>query len=784
MRNIEEIAAEEEARLRQINKIRIEFFFIFLGTVFSGWGWTLFYQGQMGKGSLLIVLSFLFFGFGWNLYRSIHFSLLSIVSGLLAGTGGFVLYYSTRLPSFYWGKDPSFWLAIHGGAVVEPVWSPVSYLLGQAVCFLMPWKQFSLLPELSGIIFSVTMFFLMQEFISRMKNKTALNVILGWLVCGTLAVSYPFWNPATMGSGLTSGLGLLLFLLQRTLLNQENRPWNALYLLLGLLASVHPLWGILGFLNHLGSLDAEGSKLKRHWVPLILGLSPYGWIVLRENRFFPSWGGDHAFFEFFRSWHFLWVNHKEQDWALLPALASFGWVSSVLLALLIVFWLLNFLKGKSGNKAVTSAMEFWIWIFSAVGGILFFSKTTELEGPVFPWFLAGAGIFFVRLVERAAEKRFLSFFSSSKIFGIAAIGLLPALAACLLPGQSCLRGQLFFPEQHAVNLLQLLGKRSVLVCDDPFEAMACLEARLMDPIAPSAVILEQKYLNQRWYVAQCIAHEPELLFSTADIPIDSALKSLVANNCDDWAIHWALSALPGDWKAPKAIPTILTQEFEGKASASDNLTNFQYRYDLTDLPQNPSEADAQTARYFFRYITGFNELGKYLMNGGRYSDAIHAFERAIKLDSSYSEPKFYLKQMYSQKNILEAAEMEFEKTVKNHPERIDSLMKDLEEAQKDKDESKTVMLLDEMIHLNAKLADAQYQLSKIYDQQGRSQDAKSLLEASVRANPQQLEAQMRLGHTMARLGNRIKAEEAFRAVLSIDPQNKEAQVEIWKLLNK
>jgi tetratricopeptide (TPR) repeat protein len=172
------------------------------------------------------------------------------------------------------------------------------------------------------------------------------------------------------------------------------------------------------------------------------------------------------------------------------------------------------------------------------------------------------------------------------------------------------------------------------------------------------------------------------------------------------------------------------------------------------------------------------------MNRGRYTDSIHAFERALKLDPTYVEPRNYLAQMYSQKNILEAARLEFEKIVKTHPQRITELLKEIDQAQNQKNEAETATLLDTMIRLNAQLADTQYQLSKIYDRQGRTQEAKDLLEASVQSNPRQLEAQMKLGHLMAHLGNRIMAEEAYRAVLTIDPQNKEAQVEIWKLLNK
>jgi len=111
-------------------------------------------------------------------------------------------------------------------------------------------------------------------------------------------------------------------------------------------------------------------------------------------------------------------------------------------------------------------------------------------------------------------------------------------------------------------------------------------------------------------------------------------------------------------------------------------------------------------------------------------------------------------------------------------------MKDLEVAQKDGDELKIVRSLDEMIHLNSRLADAQFQLSVIYDRQGKFRESKVLLESSVASNPKLIEAQLTLGRLMAKAGNRIKAEDAFRAVLGVNQENKEAQVELWKLLNK
>src|SRR5207253_2064722 len=133
--------------------------------------------------------------------------------------------------------------------------------------------------------------FALQDLFSQLRNQTALNLGLAFLICGCAAVSLPLWNAGTLPSGLISGLGLLLFLFQRALLSLEERPWKALCLLLGLLMSVHPLWGLLGLVNHLSSLDMEGKDWRGQAFPVLLVLTPFVWIVLRAGAFFSSWVG-------------------------------------------------------------------------------------------------------------------------------------------------------------------------------------------------------------------------------------------------------------------------------------------------------------------------------------------------------------------------------------------------------------------------------------------------------------------------------------------------------------
>lgn len=155
-----------------------------------------------------------------------------------------------------------------------------------------------------------------------------------------------------------------------------------------------------------------------------------------------------------------------------------------------------------------------------------------------------------------------------------------------------------------------------------------------------------------------------------------------------------------------------------------------------------------------------------------------------RLDPSDQSVLADLNQIYSRQNILEAAQIDYEGVIKSHPQQIDQIMKALESAQFRRDETEASDDLGQLVKLNAELADAQYQLSKIYNQQGRTLEAKALLEASVQVNPKQIGAQLALGHSLEKTGDWNQAEEAFRSVLTVNPQNKEAQVELWKLLNK
>jgi tetratricopeptide (TPR) repeat protein len=777
MRNIEQMAADEDFRLREEKAERVRGIFLLLGWGLGVWGWYRFSHENLGSGALAVILSLVFFSLRWNAVKSMSVTTKSFALGFLASGMMLTLYLFTALPSFYWGQDPAFWLAVHSGAVTEPVWSPLVYLLGEAASYLFSSEAMSILPCLSAVVTAMALFMAAQELFSNFLTEKNFNLIFIFVSCAALGLSRPFWNAGTMGLGLVSSLGLLLFLLFRHLLQLEKKYAPISFLLLGLLWSVHPLWGFIGFFYFWTESPYIRRIFNNLW-PLFLGLSPYLWIFLRRGKGFFSWGGNSPALEMFKESPELWVNHFLKDWSWTGAAQAFGWEVAALLVLVLALGLYNWLMGV----ATISRTDFWIWLFSGLAAFLFYSDSTDYLGATSLWFVTGIlGFLSFSFERRAGSAWGLSSKNSLGLFSF--LGVLLTCALSWLPGQSYFRSQYDFPQQHVLNLVKALGPRTVLVCDDPFEFNGALAARWMEPQSPTAFILNQNYLDKRWYVAQWIDQEPEFFFSTITGPTDSILKSVILNNQSQWQIQWSRSELPPDWKEPDAGSAVLTQLFQSESNMMDPAS-LQFRYDLSLVPVNNADLDSRSRRYLSRYVEGFKVLGQQLVAQQRYREAIHAYDRAARLDPLDQSVNAALALIYSQHNILEATQIDCENIVKSHPQQIDQMMKSLDDAQSRKDETLAADDLGQIVKLNDELAEAQYQLSQIYSQQGRTQEAKALLEASIQINPKQVEAQLALGHSMEDAGDWEKAEEAFRSVITVDPQNKEAQVELWKLLNK
>jgi hypothetical protein len=297
-----------------------------------------------------------------------------------------------------------------------------------------------------------------------------------------LGLSRPFWNAGTMAIGLVSSLGFLLFLMLRHVLHLEKKHAPISFLLLGLLWSVQPLWGAIGLLVFL----TESSYIRKtweNWWPLFLGLSPYFWIVLRRGKSFFSWGGAHPFWELVRGSGELVINHFLNDWSWWGATEAFGWEVLALLVLALALGLVNWRAGV----ATISGTDFTIWFLCGITAFLFYSDSTDYLGVTSLWFVTGMVGFLSFSFERRVG--WASGLASKE--GLGVMSLLGVLLTCglsWLPGQSYFRSGYGFPQQHVLNLVRVLGPKSVLVCDDPFEFNGALAARWMAPFSPTALI--------------------------------------------------------------------------------------------------------------------------------------------------------------------------------------------------------------------------------------------------------------------------------------------------------
>jgi tetratricopeptide (TPR) repeat protein len=779
MRNIEEIAVEEEIRSRRGQRQVMRKVLTVAGLGMGLWGWILFSQGSMGPGALWITLSLAALLAAWGAHRLHPFPAFAWGGAFLVSLPVFLLDALTQAPSFYWGRDPDFFLAVQAGEVVRPIWSPLVYLAGQAASFVFP-SGFFTLPMLSVGLTALSFFCLALWWFALVRDRKPRAFLMIFLLACAAALSRPFWDAGTIASGSVDLLGLLLFGWQRLLLNAGEARGENVGLLSGLLFSTHPAWGLLGLLNLILADHREFENKTRAFFFFILGLTPFFWVTLRPLQFFPSWGGSAPFQELFWEAPKLLSDHLRFDWNLLQSLSFWGWALVPLLAAALFF--------RAAGGAPPPKRDFWIGLTALGLATLSASSASERLGPTALWAVAAL----VENLIRAGEKQYDRKSGGGLSQGIWTLGVgaaaLLACAAVWMPGQACVRNGFLFPQAHALNLIRGMKPQGVLVCEDPFEAGACRAARLSEPLTAGVIILDQDELNQKWYLSQIIGKDSGLLFSKINGSTQSILDDLIVSNLDSRELDWAVPRLPGDWNGPVAVPTLLTERFTLTPPSADEVEDAQARCDLSELLRAKSfaETDGLTRHYYHRYVEGFDNLGEWLLSRRQYSAAIRGYERALSLDPDDSVSKQSLALIYTQDNLLEAARMDFEKIVKTYPARLKQVMGEMDrvKTRNGENDAQVISLLNETVRLNSVLADAQYHLGELYQKEGNVKAAQNLLESAVRMNPQRLESQMALGLLMEQTGNRQQAEEALRGVLKIDPQNKQAQTELWKLLNK
>ncbi|HVM31547.1 MAG TPA: tetratricopeptide repeat protein [bacterium] len=780
MRNIEEIAAEEEIRSRRRNRRILRKALNGAGLGLGLWGWFIFAQGDLRTGAFWIVLSFAAFLAGWGAHRFHSFPLFAWGGALLVSVLAWTLTGLTQAPSFYWGRDPEFFLAAQSGEVTRPLWSPLSTLLAQAWSFVFRGDFFTL-PFLSVVLAGLCAGTLSLGWFSlaREKSVRSFAVTLG-LACAVF-LSRPFWDAGTLASGTIALLGLWLLAWQRLLARSGEVRAESLGLLSGLLFSVHPAWGLLGLWNLWSRDHWEAESRPRAFLFFLLGFTPYAWVLFRTLAVFPSWGGGAPFSEWLSEAGPLVLAHFRSDWSFLGAVAGLGWA---FLPLALAGALLRFLQWRKGLS--TPKLDGGLWLAALVLAILFASDQAGRPGPTALWVFAGLAEGLLFLGERPYDRKSSGGLAPRVAWGILAAGALLSCLAAFLPGEACLRQGFLFPQQHALNLIRGLNPGDLLVCRDPFEADACRAARLLEPLTPGIVILDQQDLNQKWYLSQIIGKDSGILFSKINGSTQSILEDLIQANRTQRELQWAVPRLPENWAGPPAVPTLLTQGFPRAAPSPELVEEDEGRYDLSEILRAKNDSQPATRRYYLRYVEGFDNLGAWLLNQKQYSAAIRTYERALSLDPEDGVAKQSLALIYTQDNLLEAARMDFLHIVRTYPARIKQVMGEMDRVKlkNGANDAQVLALLNETVRLNSLLADAQYHLGQLYEKDGNLKAAGDMLQSAVRMNPQRVETQMALGLLMEQVGNPGQAEDAFRGVLKIDPQNKQAQAELWKLLNK
>lgn len=783
MRSIEDLASEENARLWEERGQNFKSLLWLSGIALGPLGWFLFTKDQMGQGSVFVLGSFLLLLLAGGLLRNARFSAPAFVIALGIFLFGDTVFYFSRVPTFFWGKDPSFWIAVQEGMVVEPFWSPLSYLVGQAGVFIGH-GDMGLLPLLSAFFLALGLGLWAYEAFLRFPNQTFRIWSLTLLSGMVLAVTLPFWHLGTLASGLPATLGFFVFGLLSCLTQRDERPWFSILLLWGLLFSVHPLWGALGTITLWTQREVSRVPIWKRAFCALIGFSPYLWLVFRADKVYPSWGGHSPFSTALLQWKSLWENHWTQDGPSMNFLvARMGWIAAGIL-FVSVFCLLGFgLFVKGDRRSLTSGIGFWAWIFSGLGGIFFASNSTETLGPTFLWFLAEGSFFFILGVDKVLGS--LTRHSNRSVESVlGAVVLFSGIfVGAFWEGQGNWRKDFYFPSQHAENLLRVMGTRSLLICRDPFQYWACLASQGSLGLVPHSLVLKEDYLGQKWFAVETMEKEPEVLFSQGRGGREGILASFIKDNQAQWEVLLDQPFPLGTAGGLKSYSMGLARLFVRDSPNDRKPEDTQARFDLIGLPSVDEAKDPFMLHYLEAYVEGFNQMGLGYMEQGRYSQAIHSFDRALKLDPGFKAAQDHLAWLYSQKNMLEAAQLDFEATLKTHPAQIADLMEQLESSKSLGHEAETVELLDRIIQLNAELANSQYQLSRIYDKEGRPADARVLLEASVALNPKQIESQLSLGRLMRKMGDELRAREAFHEALVLDPLNKEAQLEYWKSLN-
>ena len=299
------------------------------------------------------------------------------------------------------------------------------------------------------------------------------------------------------------------------------------------------------------------------------------------------------------------------------------------------------------------------------------------------------------------------------------------------------------------------------------------------------VVVAAPYLGNRWYLSELIRLKPEVLIATSSGSREILFNDLVRRNIGRWDVEWSVSEVsPIPSVAPErsgfqTVPRVLTQRLVGlqEKILGDDPTA---RCDLSDLMEEARRKEGPARTALSRYAVGLQSWAVSQSRAGRYPEALRGFERALSIDPTYDAPRQALERLYNEKAMVDAARLQFEKTARVLPPKLQALEQTLA---KTKPEAQTALLA-QKAQWTEELVDALRHLGVIYDHEGRPEDSRKALEQVLQFKPSRAETQLALAQLFLKVGNRTQAQAAFKAVLQADPENKEAQAELWKLINK
>jgi tetratricopeptide (TPR) repeat protein len=164
-----------------------------------------------------------------------------------------------------------------------------------------------------------------------------------------------------------------------------------------------------------------------------------------------------------------------------------------------------------------------------------------------------------------------------------------------------------------------------------------------------------------------------------------------------------------------------------------------------------AEAQKPTAKTFFDI--GVEEAGKM-----EYSEAVDAFQHAIKLKPDYAEAYHKLGDAYYSLHRYEEAYDSYKKAVKANPKYVDAYISLGSLASMLGNDDEAVRALESAVRLKPKNADAQFTLGNLYSEAGKYEKAAEAYKRAVKVKPKFAEARYNLGIVYIKLSKQMLSE--------------------------